>query len=55
MERVITMKLTPEERRCRIYELVEMDMEYSRMKAKYEHGKMWFEKHVSKFPKMLRN
>ena len=52
---VITMKLTPEERRCRIYELMEMDVEYSRMKTEYEHGKTWFEKHVSKFPKMLRN
>lgn len=52
---MIIMKLTPLERRARIYSMAEADPDYTKMKAEYEPAKTWFEKVVGRLPKKLRN
>lgn len=49
------MKLTPDERRQRIYEMAQKDREYCGIQAEYEPGKAWFEKNVDRLPKKLRS
>ena len=49
------MKLTPMERRNRIYEMLESDPEYAKMKAEYESAKGRFTQLTDRLPKKLRN
>ncbi len=49
------MKLTPMERRSRIYEMLESDPEYGKMKAEYETAKARFTKLTDRLPKGVRN
>lgn len=49
------MKLTPEQRRERIYEIAEADGDYRALKAEYGPGKALFEKTVDRMPKKLRD
>ena len=52
---MITVVLTPEQRRARIHAMAEADPDYIRMKAEYEPGKKWFENVVGRLPRKLRN
>ena len=48
------MHLTPQERRKRIYDMLNADEDCQKMGAEYESGKQWFEKAVRWLPRRLR-
>ena len=49
------MKMTPEQRRKRIYELAEADSEYRKIYAEFEPAKDRFTKLTNLLPKRTRN
>lgn len=49
------MKLTPEQRRSRIYEIAETDKGYLKAKAQLEHEQSRFTLFTNKLPGFLRN
>ena len=49
------MKLTPLERRNRIYEMLDSDPECAKMKAEYESARSRFTKLTDRLPERLRN
>lgn len=49
------MKLTPDQRRQRIYEMMGENKDFMRMKAAYEAAKCWFDKFTACLPGKLRN
>lgn len=48
------MRLTPQERRQRIYDILNADEDCQKMGAEYEAGKLWFEKAIRWLPRKLR-
>jgi len=49
------MKLTPQQRRARIQEMIGSDEEYQKMLREYELARAEFERLVDQFPLPLRN
>ena len=49
------MKLTPEQRRSRIYEIAQKDAQYRRIKTECDAAEKRFTSFVDKLPKGLRN
>ena len=49
------MKLTPDQRRKRIYALMSENPEFVRMQKAYLPAKAWFDKFTAALPRPLRN
>ena len=49
------MKLTPDQRRKRIYELMEQNEEFRRIRAELDPAEARFRKFTDRLPKWLRN
>ena len=47
------MKLTPDQRRQRIYDMIGENPEFMRMKAAYDQDKSWFERFTARLPRRL--
>ena len=49
------MKLTPDQRRLRIYEMMGKSAEFTEMKAALDPVKHWFDRFTARLPRRLRN
>ena len=49
------MKLTPAQRRKRLYEMMNNDPEFMKMKDACDPAKRWFDAFTAKLPPFLRN
>ena len=49
------MKLTPDQRRDRLQEMMDKNPDYLRMKAFYAPAKAWFDRFTAFLPKRLRS
>ena len=49
------MKLTPDQRRQRIYEMMGRNQDFIRMQEAYLPAKTWFDKFTAHLPRPLRN
>ena len=49
------MKLTPDQRRKRIYKMMEENQDFIRMQEAYRPAKAWFDKFTTYLPRPLRN
>ena len=49
------MKLTPDQRRKRIYEMMAENQDFVRMQEAYTPAKAWFDKFTAWLPSPLRN
>ena len=49
------MKLTPNQRRQRLYSLMRENPEYMKMKDAYDPAKTWFDLFTARLPGFLRN
>ena len=49
------MKLTPDQRRKRIYEMMAENQDFARMQEAYTPAKAWFDKFTAWLPSPLRN
>ena len=49
------MKLTPDQRRKRIYQMMDENQDFIRMQEAYTPAKAWFDKFTALLPRPLRN
>ena len=49
------MKLTPDQRRRRLYDLMDQNPDFLRIKASYTPAKAWFDRFTARLPRKLRN
>ena len=49
------MKLTPKQRRQRLYDLMEKNPEFIKMKDAYTPAKTWFDSFTARLPRKLSN
>ena len=49
------MKLTPDQRRKRIHEIMDRNPEFIRLKDAFDRDKRWFDAFTARLPRRLRN